>query len=57
MRTKRRPLVRTLQAAGLILGSLVLCLLVTELTIRGFGLFEKERAAAVTAPEPDSPRE
>jgi hypothetical protein len=57
MRTKGRPLVRTLQVAGLALGSLVLCLLVVELTIRGFGLFERERAAVVTAPEPGTPRE
>ena len=57
MRTTRGPLVRTLQAAGLILGSLVFCLLVIEGAIRGFDLFEKERAVVRTAPEPDLPRE
>jgi hypothetical protein len=41
----------------LILGSLAFCLLVIELAIRGFDLFERERAAVATAPEPASPRE
>jgi hypothetical protein len=42
---------------GLILVSLALCVLVIDLAIRGFGLFEKERAAVAAPPEPISQRE
>ncbi len=57
MRMKRGSIAKALQAMGLILGSFALCVLILDLTIRGFGLFEKERAAVATPPEPVSQHE